>query len=515
MKAPVFVEGGFFDDYGGGISQLATTPYNAVFFGGYADVTHQPHTIYISRYPTGREATINYGVDRPAVPKRHAPRRADPHVLRRHVDDGHVLRRQRRPHRARGEPRQDRNPVPVTDKTIPCPASKPPTTRTTSVRTLSPGETEQISNGETGFDVAFDRVIDQPGKPEHREHYTWHYPMLPNQILVGNSPDAPTTTGRPPVNPTTPGSTTPGSTTPTPPAHRPKRTRLGRSAHDRASTGPTPVPIPLIRAPDRGATWRDRHRAKHAAAAGRLARPAILMATLCLIAATAGSAAARTSSTEKPRARSQADAALASSHRSTRVIPSASMRALPLKAPVVAMAATPTGQGSWRVAADGGVFTSGDAHFYGSTGGQHLNQPIVGMAATPSGHGYWFVARRRRHLHVRQRALLRLDRRPAPEPADRRHDSNAQRTRLLARSRATAASSRSATRTSTARPATCASTSRSSAARRRSADTATGSSRPTAACSRSVTRGSRVRSEARTFRSRSSAWPPIGAATCS
>ncbi len=120
-------------------------------------------------------------------------------------------------------------------------------------------------------------------------------------------------------------------------------------------------------------------------AAGRLARPAILMATLCLIAATAGSAAARTSSTEKPRARSQADAALTSSHRSTRVIPSASMRALPLKAPVVAMAATPTGQGSWRVGADGGVFTSGDAHYYGSTGGKHLNQPIVGMAATPSG----------------------------------------------------------------------------------------------------------------------------------
>jgi uncharacterized protein YkwD len=127
-------------------------------------------------------------------------------------------------------------------------------------------------------------------------------------------------------------------------------------------------------------------------AAGRLARPAILMATLCLITATAGSAAARTS-TEKPRARTQAEAALASSKRSTRVIPSASMRALPLKAPVVAMAATPTGQGSWRVGADGGVFTSGNAHYYGSTGGKHLNQPIVGMASTPSGRGYWFVAR--------------------------------------------------------------------------------------------------------------------------
>jgi hypothetical protein len=59
----------------------------------------------------------------------------------------------------------------------------------------------------------------------------------------------------------------------------------------------------------------------------------------------------------------------------------------------VAVARTPTGQGGWIVAADGGVFTFGDARYYGSMGGRHLNQPIVGMAATPTGHGYWLVAR--------------------------------------------------------------------------------------------------------------------------
>ena len=61
-------------------------------------------------------------------------------------------------------------------------------------------------------------------------------------------------------------------------------------------------------------------------------------------------------------------------------------------APVVGMAATPTGQGYWLVASDGGIFTFGDATFYGSTGAIHLNQPIVGMAATPDGAGYWLVA---------------------------------------------------------------------------------------------------------------------------
>jgi hypothetical protein len=56
------------------------------------------------------------------------------------------------------------------------------------------------------------------------------------------------------------------------------------------------------------------------------------------------------------------------------------------------MAATPDGQGYWLVAADGGIFSFGDAVFYGSTGSLHLNQPIVGMALTPDGQGYWLVA---------------------------------------------------------------------------------------------------------------------------
>ena len=60
--------------------------------------------------------------------------------------------------------------------------------------------------------------------------------------------------------------------------------------------------------------------------------------------------------------------------------------------PVLGMAATPTGHGYWLVASDGGVFSFGDAAFYGSTGAIHLNQPIVGMAATPTGQGYWLVA---------------------------------------------------------------------------------------------------------------------------
>ncbi|MGH8297027.1 MAG: hypothetical protein ACRETZ_16255, partial [Steroidobacteraceae bacterium] len=49
-----------------------------------------------------------------------------------------------------------------------------------------------------------------------------------------------------------------------------------------------------------------------------------------------------------------------------------------LNAPIVGMAATGDGQGYWLVASDGGIFTFGDAGFFGSTGAQRLNAPIVG-----------------------------------------------------------------------------------------------------------------------------------------
>jgi hypothetical protein len=44
------------------------------------------------------------------------------------------------------------------------------------------------------------------------------------------------------------------------------------------------------------------------------------------------------------------------------------------------------------VAADGGLFSFGDAGFFGSLGGVDLAQPVVGMATTTTGKGYWMVA---------------------------------------------------------------------------------------------------------------------------
>jgi hypothetical protein len=69
-----------------------------------------------------------------------------------------------------------------------------------------------------------------------------------------------------------------------------------------------------------------------------------------------------------------------------------SMGGKPLNAPVVGMAATADGGGYWEVAADGGIFSFGDAPFFGSAGSIPLTRPVVGMATTPDGKGYWEVA---------------------------------------------------------------------------------------------------------------------------
>jgi hypothetical protein len=69
-----------------------------------------------------------------------------------------------------------------------------------------------------------------------------------------------------------------------------------------------------------------------------------------------------------------------------------SMGGQTLNEPIVGMATVPGDGGYREVASDGGIFSFGTAKFFGSMGGQPLNEPIVGMAATPDGQGYWLVA---------------------------------------------------------------------------------------------------------------------------
>jgi vancomycin resistance protein YoaR len=60
VPAGVIQNGVFEEGIGGGISQFATTMFNAAFYAGMDLVEYQSHSLYISRYPYGREATLSF-----------------------------------------------------------------------------------------------------------------------------------------------------------------------------------------------------------------------------------------------------------------------------------------------------------------------------------------------------------------------------------------------------------------------------------------------------------------------
>jgi vancomycin resistance protein YoaR len=60
LPAGAIANGEHVDEIGGGISQFATTTFNAAYFAGLDIDEYQAHSEYFDRYPRGREATMGY-----------------------------------------------------------------------------------------------------------------------------------------------------------------------------------------------------------------------------------------------------------------------------------------------------------------------------------------------------------------------------------------------------------------------------------------------------------------------
>jgi hypothetical protein len=86
VKAPYIADGKIVPSVGGGVSQFSTTMYNAAYFAGLKVDTHQPHSLYISRYPPGREATLNY----PDIDLKWTNDTQTPILVRTFTDEGAV-----------------------------------------------------------------------------------------------------------------------------------------------------------------------------------------------------------------------------------------------------------------------------------------------------------------------------------------------------------------------------------------------------------------------------------------
>jgi hypothetical protein len=220
VKAPVYYEG-FTEDYGGGVSQVATTTYNAAFWGGFEIVEHQPHTIYYSRYPLGRDATVNY----PVLDLKWRNNSHHGVLVRATYNDSSITitfygNREGKVVREESTNCSSTSPTQrcvdiikttaFTTSVVPCPPKDPKVDPTNECARLKPNEVFDLAQQHAGYDVTFFRVIDQPGHHEIRERHSWHYDTIPDVILVGAVPKGTTTTA-----PHGPGSPTTVKPTPT------------------------------------------------------------------------------------------------------------------------------------------------------------------------------------------------------------------------------------------------------------------------------------------------------------
>lgn len=84
--AGVISDGQMKEDFGGGVSQVSTTLFNAAFFAGFELDEHQAHSRYISRYPEGREATLDWST----IDMKFTNTSKQPVVLDMYLSDGEV-----------------------------------------------------------------------------------------------------------------------------------------------------------------------------------------------------------------------------------------------------------------------------------------------------------------------------------------------------------------------------------------------------------------------------------------
>ncbi|MFC5724546.1 VanW family protein [Streptomyces gamaensis] len=61
VDGTIIRNGQYTKELGGGVSAVATTVFNAIFFAGVKPVEYGAHSFYIERYPEGREATVAWG----------------------------------------------------------------------------------------------------------------------------------------------------------------------------------------------------------------------------------------------------------------------------------------------------------------------------------------------------------------------------------------------------------------------------------------------------------------------
>jgi vancomycin resistance protein YoaR len=156
------IKGGRFrKELGGGVSQSATTTFNAMFFAGLKDVFHKPHGLFIDRYPAGREATVAW----PSVDLKFQNDTKYGVLVQAYIVKGTPSRK--------GSITVKMWSTKSYDKIV---ATKPIKSNFTSGREVTDDSKKcEPSSPVQGFDVRYQRLFYKNGSVVRRENFSWRY----------------------------------------------------------------------------------------------------------------------------------------------------------------------------------------------------------------------------------------------------------------------------------------------------------------------------------------------------
>lgn len=202
QTAPAIIAGKLEDTLGGGICQVSTTLFNAVFFAGLDVTARTNHSIYISHYPKGRDATVSWGGPafrfRNDTPNYILIKAASGRGSLTFVLYGTPVHRK------------------VTYTTSDFYNITPPGEKRVKTDQLFVGETKVTDDGQTGKQCKVVRKVVADGKTIHTDVFVSSYPMRPKLVEEGAKPLVTTTTTLPPGSTTTTTVTTSSTTTTAP-----------------------------------------------------------------------------------------------------------------------------------------------------------------------------------------------------------------------------------------------------------------------------------------------------------
>jgi len=179
--AHVIQNGEIVDGLGGGVCQAGTTMFNAAFFAGLPVLERRNHSLHISHYPMGRDATLNWpGTDL---------------KFRNDSPYGIYITSRATPSTLTFTFWSTSRGYKVTSSTSAARNFRAPPTRYEDDPTLPKGEKVVEESGSSGFDVTVARTVTKGGTVVRRDSFVSNYSPWVRVVRRGTGPKEPAKPG--------------------------------------------------------------------------------------------------------------------------------------------------------------------------------------------------------------------------------------------------------------------------------------------------------------------------------